>query len=170
VVKMEVVEGRELAKMFRARGKRAKTASDRALLQAGSQVARDARKGVPNKGGHGKRPTGRLKASIAHKLIRTREGVTDALIGTKTYYAGFVEFGTGEKGKASGAKSVGGMWKVHKYGAGHGAKGGKKRRRDVVGMKAYSFLGPAYTANIKRIQDMVAAELEKAVMEGDDRG
>ena len=166
MVKMEVVEGRELGKMFRTRGRRAKTAVDRILLQSAAKVAREARKNVPKKGGHGRRPTGRLKASIAHKLIRRRDGVTDALVGTKTYYGAFLEFGTGKKGAESGAQSVGG-WKVHKYGAGHGAKGGKKRSRDVIGMKAHPFLGPAYQANVRRIQKTVEDELARSVMDGD---
>ena len=169
MIKMEVVEGRELSKMFRRRGKRAKDAGDRALLRVASQISRDARQLVPKAGGHGKRPTGRLKASIAHKLIRPRDGVSDAIVGTKTYYAYFLEFGTGEAGKNSGAQAVG-RHKVHKYGGGHGAKGGKKRSRDKIGMPAHPFLGPAYRSKIQQIQGIVAAELEKAVMEGDSNG
>lgn len=192
MIKMEIVEGRELGKMFRQRGRRAKTAVDRILLQSAAKVAREARKNVPKKGGHGRRPTGRLKASIAHKLIRLREGLTDALVGTKTFYGAFLEFGTGPAGKASGAKSVG-NWKVHKYGDGRGRKmstiyiaalraSGQKvrkarrkeiesmmdgaergRGREEVGMPAHPWLGPSYQQFVRKIEN----DMAKVAMDGD---
>lgn len=91
-VKIEVLQGKELAEKFIKAGKTVQDKIDKALLKAGLLVERDVKKsfGV-SPSSPGEPPgvvTGRLRASIATRLIPM-----NAEVGTKVEYAGRLEFG-----------------------------------------------------------------------------
>lgn len=85
---VEVKEGLELARQFAKAGEQATNAVERALVQGGLRVERDAKKIVPV-------DTGRLMNSISHRPEGAGGPNPTVLVGTNVEYAPYVEFGHG---------------------------------------------------------------------------
>lgn len=83
-VRVEIQEGRELAKKFKEMGRRAKDGIDKVLLQAGYLVEKEAKIRCPV-------DTGRLRASITTRLGQGEKAVA---VGSNVEYAAAVEFGS----------------------------------------------------------------------------
>lgn len=95
-IRIEIQEGRDLAKKFRELGEKATRSVEKALVKGGLLVERDAKILCPV-------DTGRLRASITHRLEGAGSTKPTVLVGTNVEYAPYVEFGHGgrEVGKAS---------------------------------------------------------------------
>jgi HK97 gp10 family phage protein len=89
-------EGRELAKKFREKSDKATNAVERAIQKGALQVERDAKINAPV-------DTGRLRASISHRLNNSGTDNPSASIGTNVEYAKYVEYGTAQRGEVSAA-------------------------------------------------------------------
>ncbi|MFZ5688673.1 MAG: HK97-gp10 family putative phage morphogenesis protein [Bacillota bacterium] len=86
-MRVEVQGGGKLAKIFAQASEQATNAAEKALLKGALLVERDAKQNTPV-------DTGRLRASITHRLSGAGTERVVVEIGTATEYAPFVEFGT----------------------------------------------------------------------------
>lgn len=117
-----------------------------ALLRGALLIEGDAKRATPVE-------TGRLRASIAHRLFRDGQAVGYE-VGTNVEYAPFVEFGTGRRGASSALTAS--------------AREGMREERYVhgpsAGMSAQPFLFPAFETRrpdiIKAIEDLVKKAIE----------
>jgi len=91
-VKLEILNGKELAEKFRAAGKEVQGKIDKALLKAGYLVERDVKKSFGTSpsppGGPPGVVTGTLRRSIATRLVPG-----NVQVGTNVVYARRLEFG-----------------------------------------------------------------------------
>jgi len=86
-VRVEIQEGRELAKKFKEIGRRAQDGIDKVLLRAGYLVEKEAKIRCPV-------DTGRLRASITTRLEQGEKAVA---VGSNVEYAAAVEFGSDQE-------------------------------------------------------------------------
>lgn len=113
-------------------------AENRTLNQAGSIVALAAAKNAPI-------DTGLLSGSMDWAVEPEKHQVT---IGSPIYYAPFVEFGTGQRGRATADMAS----KPDNYV--HGARGGA----DFIGIPAQPYLEPAMVDSIPAIAMLARKE------------
>lgn len=132
-VKVEIEGGKELAKRFAEMGQKATNAAEKALVKGGLLVERDAKILCPV-------DTGRLRASITHRLEGAGTNEPAVEVGTNVEYAPFVEFGHA------------------------GREAGKTRSGATVytgGARAKPFLFPAFNANKDKVKQLVADAIHK---------
>lgn len=86
-VKFQIEGGKELVKKFAEISQKATNAAEQGLVRGGLLVERDAKKNCPV-------DTGRLRASISHRLIGAGTNSPVVEVGTNVEYAKFVELGT----------------------------------------------------------------------------
>jgi HK97 gp10 family phage protein len=131
--------GQKAAEFFSKAGRQAVTDAERALVMGGLRVERDAKILAPV-------DTGRLRASITHRLEHDANGQPVVFVGTNVKYAPFIEFGTGSRGSTSSALLGIQLPSGYEYG-------------DRLGMPAQPFLYPAFRQNKAKITEMIKKEV-----------
>ncbi|WIF95017.1 HK97-gp10 family putative phage morphogenesis protein [Caminicella sporogenes] len=92
--------------------------------------------------------TGRLRNSIKSS-VKEERGKIIGKVGTNVEYAAYVEFGTGQRGKAADIEAK--------------DKINLSYREDWAGMKPQPYLYPALKQNEKKIKKIVKDELKKEI-------
>lgn len=149
-IKVEVEGGKELARKFAEISQKATNVVEKALVKGGLMVERDAKRLCPA-------DTGRLRASISHRLTGagTKNPVVE--VGTNVEYAPYVEFGTRPHYPPPGA--------LRRWAQLHGMKPGAEfaiaRKIAAKGTPAKPFLFPAFNANKDKVKQMVVEAIRK---------
>lgn len=103
-------------------------AIEQSLNRMGSQMQVQAQGFAPVRAKHGSR----LRSSITHTVVNTGSDAFELRVGTNVEYAPYVEYGTGERGQASGNANYRGHESGVTYTAGWPGMTGKPYLRPAV--------------------------------------
>lgn len=109
-----------------------------AVQESALRVERDAKLLAPV-------DTGTLRNSISHQLVE-RNDLTSAIVGTNVFYGKFQEYGTGQRGRASGTITPA----DYEYGS-------------SLGIPASPFLTPALLRNREVIRRLISRAIQNAI-------